>query len=52
MFAVGGDKEALSDIDGPGTNPELERQRLREKCGFLNSPEIVAQLQVYMWHEE
>lgn len=47
VFVAGGDNEGLSFIDGDQvSNPALAAQKLRERCGFLNSPEIVAQLQV------
>lgn len=45
LFVIGGPHEGLSGFDGPGSSPEIRKQRLRERCGFLNSPEVRGYLQ-------
>ncbi|KAI0551128.1 putative lipase [Xylaria curta] len=40
VFIAGGPHEGLSPIDGP----VLNAQRLRERCAFINSDEIIEQL--------
>ncbi|KAI1259425.1 putative lipase [Xylariaceae sp. FL1019] len=45
VFVAGGPSEGLSPIDGPGANPALEVQKIRERCAFINSEEIIKQLQ-------
>ena len=44
IFVAGGPNEGLSAIDGPHAKVEMEAQKLRERCGFINSPEIRKQL--------
>ncbi|GAP91339.1 hypothetical protein SAMD00023353_6000330 [Rosellinia necatrix] len=44
VFVAGGPHEGFSPIDGPGALPEVEAQKLRERCAFLNSDEIIEQL--------
>ena len=44
VFVAGGPYEGLSAVDGPGASPGLARQRLAERCGFINSPEMIEQL--------
>ncbi len=44
IFIAGGPEEGLSAIDGPKSNPVIQKQRLRERCQFLNSPELIQQL--------
>lgn len=44
VFVAGGPNEGLSAIDGPDASPGLARQRLAERCGFINSPEMIQQL--------
>ncbi|KAK9414771.1 putative Carboxylic ester hydrolase [Seiridium unicorne] len=44
VFVVGGGDEGLSAIDGSDAKPALAEQRLRERCGFINSPEIIGEL--------
>lgn len=44
IFVVGGPEEGLSALDGEGASDALARQRLRERCGFLNSEEIRGQM--------
>jgi hypothetical protein len=44
VFIAGGPSEGLSTIDGPGAKAVLKAQRLRERCAFLNSDEIIEQL--------
>lgn len=40
VFVAGGAHEGFSSIDGP----HLKSQRLRERCDFINSPEMIEQL--------
>lgn len=44
IFVAGGPEEGLSAVDGPGASPGLAAQRLRERCGFINSLEMIEQL--------
>ena len=45
IFVIGGDDEGLSTFDGPSSRPGLRAQKLRSRCGFINSPSIIPQLQ-------
>lgn len=44
VFVVGGPHEGLSALDGPHAHPEVVKQKLKERCAFINSPEIIEQL--------
>lgn len=44
VFVVGGANEGLTAWDGPHSTPAMAAQKLRERCGFLNSPEIQLQM--------
>ncbi|KAI8945082.1 putative lipase [Xylaria longipes] len=44
VFIAGGPHEGLSPIDGPKAKAALDAQRLRERCAFINSDEIIEQL--------
>ena len=44
IFVVGGPHEGLWAEDGPRSIPAVSSQRLRQRCSFINSPEIVKQL--------
>lgn len=44
VFVVGGSKPGLSAVDGRHATPELKRQKLRERCGFLSTPEMIEQI--------
>ncbi|KAL2155746.1 hypothetical protein VTH82DRAFT_488 [Thermothelomyces myriococcoides] len=44
IFVAGGPSEGLSAIDGPHSAPAVRVQKLRERCAFINSPEIIEQL--------
>ncbi|KAJ6785082.1 hypothetical protein PWT90_08667 [Aphanocladium album] len=44
IFVAGGPHEGLSAIDGQHSHPEMQRQRLRERCDFINSPQIIERL--------
>jgi carboxylesterase type B len=44
VFIAGGPSEGLSAVTGPKAKPSLELQQLRDRCGFINSPEIIQQL--------
>ncbi|TPX14715.1 uncharacterized protein E0L32_005110 [Thyridium curvatum] len=45
VFVVGGPHEGLAALDGPKSTPAIRAQKLRERCAFINSPEIIAELQ-------
>ena len=44
LYVVGGPDPGLSTEDGSGAKPAIEAQKLGQRCSFLNSPEIIAQL--------
>lgn len=44
LFIAGGQSEGLSAIEGPHSASALRAQRLRERCDFINSPEMIEQL--------
>ncbi|KAI1746544.1 putative lipase [Xylaria castorea] len=44
VFIAGGPLEGLSPIDGPKAQAILKAERLRERCAFINSDEIIEQL--------
>lgn len=44
VFIAGGPHEGLSAIDGPNAKDVLKAQKLRERCAFINSDEIIEQL--------
>ncbi|KAI5865119.1 carboxylesterase family protein [Durotheca rogersii] len=44
LFVAGGPFEGLSAVEGPAAEPAVAAQKLRERCAFLNSYEIVQQL--------
>lgn len=44
IFVAGGPHEGLSAIDGPLSIPDIREQKLRERCAFINSPEIIEEL--------
>ncbi|KAI0194244.1 putative lipase [Astrocystis sublimbata] len=44
VFIAGGPHEGLSPIDGPEALEGLAKQRLRERCAFINSDEMIEQL--------
>ncbi|KAI1313523.1 putative lipase [Xylaria venustula] len=44
IFIAGGPHEGISPIDGPSAKDVLAVQRLRERCAFINSDEIIEQL--------
>ncbi|KAK4233213.1 Alpha/Beta hydrolase protein [Achaetomium macrosporum] len=44
VFVAGGPSEGLSVIDGPHSKGPLPSQKLRERCAFINSPEVIDQL--------
>lgn len=45
VFVAGGPHEGLSAVEGSGATPEVVSQRLSERCAWLNSDEVVAQMQ-------
>ncbi|KAJ7217337.1 hypothetical protein GGX14DRAFT_358318, partial [Mycena pura] len=44
-FVAGGPNVGFYAIDGPKSTAVVARQRLRERCGFLNSDEVIAQME-------
>lgn len=44
VFVAGGPEEGLSAIEGKHASGALEGQRLRERCDFINSPEMIEQI--------
>ena len=44
VYVIGGPNEGLSAEDGLNSDAAFASQKLRERCGFLNSPEIIRQL--------
>lgn len=44
LFVAGGPHEGLSAFDGPKAHPAVSSQKLRERCAFINSPEMIEQL--------
>ncbi|KAK8859268.1 lipase [Apiospora arundinis] len=44
IFVIGGPGEGLSAVDGTGSTPEVAAQKIRDRCAFLNSPEMIEQL--------
>ncbi|EFR04877.1 hypothetical protein MGYG_09179 [Nannizzia gypsea CBS 118893] len=46
VFVAGGPNEGLSSIDGHGSHSVLAGQKLRERCAFINSPEMIHELGV------
>ncbi|KEZ45609.1 Uncharacterized protein SAPIO_CDS1963 [Scedosporium apiospermum] len=45
VFVAGGPNEGLSAIDGRHSSPALRAQKLRERCEFINSLEMIEQLE-------
>ncbi|KAF2864787.1 Alpha/Beta hydrolase protein [Massariosphaeria phaeospora] len=45
VYVIGGPGEGFWALDGEDSNDALERQRLRERCAWINSPEIIRKLQ-------
>ncbi|KAI1366402.1 acetylcholinesterase [Xylaria arbuscula] len=45
VFVAGGPHEGLSAVEGLEAIPEIATQRLSERCAWLNSDEVVAQMQ-------
>ncbi|PQE09737.1 Carboxylesterase type B protein [Rutstroemia sp. NJR-2017a BBW] len=44
VYIIGGGDNGMSGVTANGTNEALVKQRLGERCGFLNSPEVIEQL--------
>ncbi|KAH8882006.1 putative lipase [Thozetella sp. PMI_491] len=43
IFVAGGPNEGLSPLSGPDTNAAVASLRLKERCAFWNSPEMIEQ---------
>lgn len=44
LFVAGGPHQGFTPIDGPKALPQIKEQKLRERCAFINSPEMITQL--------
>ncbi|KMQ44482.1 Alpha/Beta hydrolase fold [Trichophyton rubrum] len=44
VFVAGGPNEGLSNIDDHGPHSVIGGQKLRERCNFINSPEMIHEL--------
>ncbi|KAI1774945.1 carboxylesterase family protein [Hypoxylon cercidicola] len=44
LFVAGGPDEGFSAVDGPGSKPAVAAQKLRERCKYINSAEIIEQI--------
>lgn len=44
LFVVGGPSEGLSAFDGANSKPAVKSQNLNERCNFINSDAMVAQM--------
>ncbi|KAM0421376.1 hypothetical protein ACHAPT_010911 [Fusarium lateritium] len=44
VFVAGGPHEGLSAFDGHRAHSAVKSQKLRERCAFINSPEMIEQL--------
>uniref|UniRef100_A0A0W0F3M1 Carboxylic ester hydrolase n=1 Tax=Moniliophthora roreri TaxID=221103 RepID=A0A0W0F3M1_MONRR len=45
VYVIGGPNSGLTSLEGEGATAAVARQRLVERCAFLNSPDTVKQLQ-------
>ena len=45
LYVIGGPNEGISELEGEGAIEAVAKEKLKERCGFLNSEEIVKQLQ-------
>lgn len=45
LYVIGGPNEGISELEGKGTVEAVAKENLKERCGFLNSPEVIKQLQ-------
>ncbi|KAF2734798.1 alpha/beta-hydrolase [Polyplosphaeria fusca] len=45
IYVIGGPNEGLWTFDGENSTEVMEKQRLRERCAFINSPKIIEYLQ-------
>jgi len=44
IFVAGGPSEGLSAVDGRDSKAAVRAQKLKERCAFINSPELIEQL--------
>ncbi|KAF9261260.1 alpha/beta-hydrolase [Marasmius fiardii PR-910] len=44
LYVIGGLSGGISPLDGEGAKPEVARQKLRERCEFLNGEDVISQL--------
>ncbi|KAI1446349.1 carboxylesterase family protein [Annulohypoxylon stygium] len=44
VFVAGGPEEGFTPVEGPGAKAVVAEQKLRERCAFINSEDIIAQL--------
>ncbi|EEB90974.1 hypothetical protein MPER_10745, partial [Moniliophthora perniciosa FA553] len=45
IYVIGGPASGLSSLEGEGAKKAVGKQKLKERCGFLNSPKVIEQLQ-------
>ncbi|KAI1136933.1 carboxylesterase family protein [Hypoxylon sp. FL0543] len=45
IFVAGGPDEGLSAVEGPAAKPAVAAQKLKERCAFINSNDIIKELQ-------
>ncbi|KAI3615295.1 carboxylesterase family protein [Moniliophthora roreri] len=45
VYVIGGPDSGLSSLEGVGAKEAVAKQKLKERCGFFNSPEVIEQLQ-------
>ena len=45
IFVAGGPNEGASTTEGKQAHPAVAVQRISERCAFINSPEMIEQLQ-------
>lgn len=44
LYVIGGPHQGLSAEAGPDSEPVVAAQKLKERCAFINSPEIIKEL--------
>lgn len=45
LMVIGGSEAGISTLDGGSASEAVAKQELRDRCGFLNQPEVIKQLQ-------
>lgn len=44
VYVIGGPNEGMSSLEGEGAVDAIAVQKLKERCGFLNREDVIAQL--------